>query len=164
MNRLLFALTMMLALAGSIFGQTTNIIVNNGNYHSSGTTPQEYYINGIPKSADIGGVDVSTTFDNCTRAVNNRGFAFNDNLSYVSSLKFANYNHSPVTVVARVLFKCTVGMKPYPRYYDEAERVFNIVLGGAGTKDATKSIRCSNGADFDCEIIEADMIVRPLSH
>lgn len=162
----LFSTLFIVFAIGSIFdssAQTTNIIVNNSN-NTTSYQHEEYYINGIPKSHDIGGVDISATTASSQRAVNNRGFASNDYINFITSLNLTNHNNSAVTVILKVCFKTTVGMKPYPRYFDEQEYIYNIVLGRAGSADCTKSIECSRGNDFDCAVINADMIVRKIQN
>lgn len=159
MRKFLFII---IAITLKCSAQTTNIVVNNVNNASTNET--EYYINGIPKSADIGGVDLTSTSVSGTRAVNNHGFASNDPINYITSLTLTNYNQSAVTVILKVNFKTTVGMRPYPRYYDEEERIYNIVLGGADKHNSTKSIPCSQGDSYQCDVIEADMIVRKVKN
>lgn len=156
-------MTLILALAGNVLGQTTTIIVNNGSHNSSGHVSKEYRINGIPKSQDIGGVDVSAEQGSIPFGFSSGGFAYNGTLPVVDGVTLTNYNSKPVTVILKLIYKTNYGRKPYPRFYNDGEQTLTVVLPSGTSKNPSKYISLSSsGNNRITEIISADMIVRPL--
>lgn len=142
--------------------QTTNVnvMVNNS---SNGNYVNDYTINGVPKSQDIGGVDIDVESQTIEFGFLNGGFAYNAPLPIVTGVRLNNYNSKPVTVILQLLYKTNLGLKPYPRFYDEGEKITTIVLDARGEKNSTKFISFpSNGRSYITEVISADMIVRQL--
>ncbi len=158
----IFVLILFIGVVDSLFAQTTNIQVqvNNGSY-SSGSS--EYTINGIPKSQDIGGVDITAQQETIEFGFLAGGFAYNGMLPIINGVTLTNYNSRPVTVILQLHYKANIGRKPYPRYYDEEEKILTVVIPGAGDPDRAKYIALPpSGTSFVTEIVSADMIVRPL--
>lgn len=163
MNKILIVLLIVLGNIGIVQGQNTNIQVqvqNNGSNIGS----QDYTINGISKSKDIGGVDITAKQTSIEFGfLSSRGFAYNGTLPIVSGITLTNYNSSPVTVILQLNYKTNVGLKPYPRFYDEEEKTMTIVLPSYRESGNSKFIELPPaGSKYVTEIISADMIVRPL--
>lgn len=163
MNKILIVLLIVLGNIGIVQGQNTNIQVqvqNNGSNIGS----QDYTINGISKSKDIGGVDITAKQTSIEFGfLSSRGFAYNGTLPIVSGITLTNYNSSPVTVILQLNYKTNVGLKPYPRFYDEEEKTMTIVLPSSRESGNSKFIELPPaGSKYVTEIISADMIVRPL--
>lgn len=142
--------------------QTTNIQVqvNNG-LQNEGTN--DYTINGVSKSKDIGGVDITAQQETVEFGFLSGGFAYNGTLPIVNGVTLTNYNSRPVTVIFQLYYKTNVGRKPYPKYYEEEEKTLTVVIPAAKDPKHSKFVALpSSGSTFVTEIISADMIVRPL--
>lgn len=146
-----------------MFAQSTNIQVqvNNSSHCDSS---DNYAINGISKSKDIGGVDIAAQQQTISFGfLSSRGFAYNGTLPIVNGITLTNYNSCPVTVLLQLYYKTNSGCRPYPRYYDEGEKNLTIVIPAASQPDHSKFVALpSSGTTYVTEIISADMIVRPL--
>ncbi|MDE5785634.1 MAG: hypothetical protein K2H98_03790 [Duncaniella sp.] len=144
-----------------VVAQTTNIQVQVNN-NSNGDS-NDYTINGISKSKDIGGVDVTAQQDVIEFGFLSGGFAYNGTLPVVNGITLTNYNTRPVTVIIQLNYKTNLGRKSYPRFYDEGEKVLTVVIPGSKDPNHSKFIALPpSGSTFVTEIIGADMIVRPL--
>ncbi|MBD5266838.1 MAG: hypothetical protein HDS41_01430 [Bacteroides sp.] len=159
--RLLFLLVVVASFCIEGVAQTTNIQVQVNN-NSNGNS-YDYTINGISKSKDIGGVDVTAQQDVIEFGFLSGGFAYNGTLPVVNGITLTNYNTRPVTVIIQLNYKTNLGRKSYPRFYDEGEKVLTVVIPGSKDPNPSKFIALPpSGSTFVTEIIGADMIVRPL--
>lgn len=145
-----------------MFAQTTNIQVQVNNV-SHGDSSTDYTINGISKSKDIGGVDVTAQQRTIEFGFLSGGFAYNGTLPIVSGVTLTNYNSRPVTVLLQLYYKTNVGRRSYPRFYDERKKILTVVIPAASSPNHSKFVELpSSNSTFVTEIISADMIVRPL--
>jgi len=156
----LFILLLCSVLGGH--AQITNIQVqvNNSSY-SDGTS--DYTINGISKSKDIGGVDITAQQETIGFGFLSGGFAYNGTLPVIKGVTLTNYNSHPVTVILQLYYKMNIGRKSYPRYYDEGEKTITVVIPASKDSNHSKFVALPpSGSTYVTEIISADMIVRPL--
>lgn len=140
--------------------QTTNIQVHVNN--SNGDGSKDYTINGISKSKDIGGVDVTAKQTTIEFGFLSRGFAYNGTLPVVYGLTLTNYNSRPVTVILYVDYKTNFGRKPYPRYFDQLDKTLTVVVPAGKTNNSKFVSLPASGNTYVTEIVSVDMIVRPL--
>lgn len=163
MKRYLITLFILLGCIEFIEGQTTNIQVQVNNNNSSNGDSYDYTINGISKSKDIGGVDITAQQEIIEFGFLSGGFAYNGTLPVVNGITLTNYNTRPVTVILQLNYRTNVGRKSYPRFYDEGEKILTVVVPGSKDPNHSKFIALPpSGSTFVTEIIGADMIVRPL--
>lgn len=158
----IFVLILFIGVVDCLFAQTTNIQiqVNNG---SCGNGASEYTINGISKSKDIGGVDITAQQEMIEFGFLAGGFAYNGTLPIINGVTLTNYNSRPVTVILQLYYKTNIGRKPYPKYYEEEAKILTVVIPGANDPNHSKYIALPpSGMNFVTEIASADMIVRPL--
>lgn len=127
------------------------------NWKSHETSWRDSCIDGIPKAADIGGVDLSiistlvgvTTIDNAPKI-------------HIQALELTNRNTIAVCVILKVNYKISVSTATYAQSYDEQHQIFQIILEEKGKFGSTRRIDNPFGNSSDYEITETDMIVRRL--
>ncbi len=127
------------------------------NWKSHETSWPDYSIDGIPKAADIGGVDLSII---STPA----GFTYNENAAkcHIQALKLTNRNTTAVCVLLKVTYKISVSPATYAQSDDEQHQIFQIILEEKEKSGSTRSIDNPFGNSSDYVITETDMIVRRL--
>ncbi|MDE6229761.1 MAG: hypothetical protein K2M40_08255 [Muribaculaceae bacterium] len=160
--RILLTIIVLICSVPYIAAQTTNIQIQVNN--SSVNNSEEYTINGIPKSKDIGGVDITAKQSKIEFGfLSTRGFAYNGTLPVVSGITLTNYNSRPVTVILQLNYKTNDGLRPYPRFYNEDEKILTVVIPAFSDVNHSKYVALpSSGNVHITEIISADMIVRAL--
>lgn len=164
MNKLFILVLLMLSFEFA-FGQTSNIQVQVNNAGRE-VTSDDYKINGISKTLDIGGVDVTAkiTDIDLTYDTNNPYRPTNTiHFKAVSGVTLTNYNSRSVTVILRLQYTTNDGLRTYPRYYNEEEKIMTVVIPSYRSSNHSKFIALPHaGKNYPREITSADMIVRPI--
>ncbi|MDE6229763.1 MAG: hypothetical protein K2M40_08265 [Muribaculaceae bacterium] len=127
------------------------------NWKSHETSWRDYCIDGIPKTADIGGVDLSiistlvgvTTIDNAPKV-------------HIQALELTNRNTTAVCVILKVNYKISVSPTTYVLSDDKQHQIYHLILEEKGKLGSTRRIHYPFGNSSDYEIIETDIIVRRL--
>lgn len=156
-----FLLMFLLFSVGFAFGQTSNVQVQVNNV-GHGNTAQDYTINGVSKSKDIGGVDITAMQVDITKSTD-RNISGVERFKAISGVTLTNYNSRPVTVILRIVYQTNEGFYAYPRRSITEERTMTVVIPSEKSLNHSKFISLPpTGENYPRDIVSVDMIVRPV--
>ena len=154
-------LIVLLFSVGFAFGQTSNVQVQVNNV-GQGNTTQDYKINGVSKSKDIGGVDITATQVDITKSTD-RNMSGVELFKAISGVTLTNYNSRAVTVILRLVYQTNEGFYAYPRRSITEERTMTVVIPSGKSPNHSKFISLPpTGENYPRDIVSVDMIVIPV--